>query len=185
MAVQYLAFRDLNRMLIKIRTIISQLSGKKDIMSYIYHALYDTPMGWPDCLFPIFSDVSYLPKLVNEFDPEDSLCGDFRVSYKEDLSELNSPKKFLYSNNNQTVPIDPTILESVAWCGSSPVFPDINFSPSIVIPFLQESIESIERSFVGESHQVRDIEIGSIWMEYKRRNITNLKYQYKTWSYEW
>ena len=53
--------------------------------------------------------------------PADTLFGDFRVSYKEDLSEMNSPKKFFYSNNTQTIPVDAGQLESVAGCGSSPV----------------------------------------------------------------
>jgi hypothetical protein len=53
--------------------------------------------------------------------PADTLFGDFRVSYKEDLSELNSSTKFYYSNTTQTVPIEAASLESVAGVGSSPV----------------------------------------------------------------
>ncbi len=53
--------------------------------------------------------------------PADTVFADFRVSYKQDLSELNSPTKFFYSNNTQTVPVDADQLESVAGCGSSPV----------------------------------------------------------------
>lgn len=53
--------------------------------------------------------------------PADTVFGDFRVSYNQDLSELNSPKKFFYSNNTQTVPVDVNQLESVAGCGNSPI----------------------------------------------------------------
>ncbi|MBF0647367.1 hypothetical protein IR083_00850 [Dysgonomonas sp. GY75] len=53
--------------------------------------------------------------------PADTLFGDFRVSYFSDLSELNSPGAFYYSNNTASVPVSPDRLLSVAGCGSSPV----------------------------------------------------------------
>lgn len=53
--------------------------------------------------------------------PADTVFGDFHVSYKQDLSELNSPEKFFYSNNTNTEPVDADKLQSVAGCGSSPV----------------------------------------------------------------
>lgn len=54
--------------------------------------------------------------------PQDTLFGDgFRVSYTEDLSELNNGKKFYYSNHTSTQPKDATQLESIAGCGSSPI----------------------------------------------------------------
>jgi hypothetical protein len=53
--------------------------------------------------------------------PADTVFGNFRVSYKQDLSELNSPDKFYYSNSTQTVPVDALRLKSVAGVGSSPV----------------------------------------------------------------
>ena len=34
--------------------------------------------------------------------PADTLFKDFRVSYSQDLSELNRPTAFFYSNNTQT-----------------------------------------------------------------------------------
>lgn len=54
--------------------------------------------------------------------PQDTLFGDgFRVSYTEDLSELNNGKKFYYSNHTNTRPKDASQLISIAGCGSSPV----------------------------------------------------------------
>lgn len=53
--------------------------------------------------------------------PADTLFGDFRVSYTSDLSELNCPEKFYYSNHTQSQPVAPDKLLSVAGCGSSPV----------------------------------------------------------------
>ncbi|WP_288361458.1 cellulase family glycosylhydrolase [uncultured Bacteroides sp.] len=54
--------------------------------------------------------------------PQDTLFGDgFRVSYTEDLSELDNGKKFYYSNQTNTQPRDASKLVSIAGCGSSPV----------------------------------------------------------------
>ena len=52
--------------------------------------------------------------------PVDTLFKDFRVSYSQDLSELNRLPAF-YSNNTQTQPVAPRELQAVAGCGSSPV----------------------------------------------------------------
>lgn len=53
--------------------------------------------------------------------PQDTLFGGgFRVSYTEDLSELNNGKKYYYSNNTHTRPKDASQLVSIAGCGSSP-----------------------------------------------------------------
>ena len=54
--------------------------------------------------------------------PQDTIFGDgFRVSYTEDLSELNNGEKFYYSNQTNTQPKDASKLVSIAGCGSSPV----------------------------------------------------------------
>jgi hypothetical protein len=53
--------------------------------------------------------------------PKDTVFGDFHVSYLQDLSELNSPNKFFYSNNTSSQPVDSNQLQSVAGCGHSPV----------------------------------------------------------------
>lgn len=53
--------------------------------------------------------------------PQDTLFQDFRVSYQHDLSEMNSCKKFLYSNHTTTRPADPDKLQQIAGWGNSPL----------------------------------------------------------------
>lgn len=53
--------------------------------------------------------------------PADTIFGDFRVSYHKDLSEYNNGKKFFYSNNTNTFPVDPAELTEIAGVGSSPI----------------------------------------------------------------
>ena len=53
--------------------------------------------------------------------PADTLFNDFRVSYVQDLSELNDGEKFYYSNTTQTRPKDVSQLRAIAGCGKSPV----------------------------------------------------------------
>jgi len=53
--------------------------------------------------------------------PADSVFGAFRVSYRQDLSELNTTTKFYYSNNTTTQPLHALSLEHVAGVGSSPL----------------------------------------------------------------
>ena len=53
--------------------------------------------------------------------PNDTIFDNFRVSYTQDLSELNTPEKFYYSNNTMTTPVNTEKLQSVAGCGSSPI----------------------------------------------------------------
>ena len=54
--------------------------------------------------------------------PQDTIFGNgFRVSYAEDLSELNNGEKFYYSNQTNTPPKDASKLVSIAGCGSSPI----------------------------------------------------------------
>lgn len=59
--------------------------------------------------------------------PADSSFGVFRVSYKANLSEMNSNDKFYYSNNTATKPIAMNALQHLAGVGSSPV---VNYSGS-------------------------------------------------------
>jgi hypothetical protein len=47
--------------------------------------------------------------------------GDFRVSYKNELSEMNSGKEFYYTNTTETKPVDIAALRHIAGVGSSPV----------------------------------------------------------------
>ncbi|MFN8205923.1 MAG: cellulase family glycosylhydrolase [Bacteroidales bacterium] len=46
---------------------------------------------------------------------------DFRISYKEDLSEWVTNEKFFYSNTTQSQPDDLSQLLEIAGCGSSPL----------------------------------------------------------------
>jgi hypothetical protein len=45
----------------------------------------------------------------------------FRLSYKEQLSEMNSPEKFYYSNTTLSKPVNPSVLKKIAGVGSSPI----------------------------------------------------------------
>ncbi|QEC44026.1 membrane or secreted protein [Pseudobacter ginsenosidimutans] len=53
--------------------------------------------------------------------PADTSFEQFRVSYKEDLSELNSGTEFYYSNNTNTKPVTPSKLQHIAGVGNSPL----------------------------------------------------------------
>jgi hypothetical protein len=53
--------------------------------------------------------------------PENSCFGDFRVSYEENLSEMNSGTSFLYSSSTGSQPKDARSLRRVGGVGSSPV----------------------------------------------------------------
>ena len=53
--------------------------------------------------------------------PQDSVFGDFRVSYRQQLSELNAPSEFYYTANTATAPRQPAKLTHLAGVGSSKV----------------------------------------------------------------
>jgi hypothetical protein len=53
--------------------------------------------------------------------PQDSVFGNFRVSYRQQLSELNAPTEFYYTANTSTAPQQPAKLAHVAGVGSSQV----------------------------------------------------------------
>ncbi len=53
--------------------------------------------------------------------PADTLFGDFTVSYRRDLSEYNSGKKFFHTNNTSSEPKNVAELKEIAGWGSSPV----------------------------------------------------------------
>jgi hypothetical protein len=53
--------------------------------------------------------------------PADTLFNVFRVSYKEQLSEMNSDEEFYYTSSTSTKPKDITKLKHIAGVGSSPV----------------------------------------------------------------
>ncbi|GGI49434.1 hypothetical protein GCM10011425_06460 [Mucilaginibacter galii] len=53
--------------------------------------------------------------------PADSVFGAYKVSYKQQLSQLNSDKYYYYTNTTTDVPVNPTRLMHVAGVGASPV----------------------------------------------------------------
>lgn len=53
--------------------------------------------------------------------PADSSFENFRLSYKQSLSEMNTEKKFYYSNTTLSKPLNPSQLEHVAGVGNSAV----------------------------------------------------------------
>ena len=53
--------------------------------------------------------------------PENTSFGPFRVSYKQNLSEMVTSKRFIYSNNTNTIAPNRDSLISIVGCGSSPV----------------------------------------------------------------
>ncbi len=53
--------------------------------------------------------------------PRDSVFDAFRLSYKEDLSEMNTPTEFYYSNSTGTSPVQAAALQHVAGVGTSQV----------------------------------------------------------------
>ena len=63
-----------------------------------------------------------IPRLKNYGSyPVDSVFDVFRVSYRNDLSEMNTDQKFYYSNTTQTKPVNSNKLTAIAGVGSSPL----------------------------------------------------------------
>ena len=76
--------------------------------------------------------------------PQDTIFGNgFRVSYAEDLSELNNGEKFYYSNQTNTPPKDASKLVSIAGCGSSPIV-DYEVTGAYFIDCLESGIWRLE-----------------------------------------
>ncbi|WP_286862813.1 MULTISPECIES: hypothetical protein [Sphingobacterium] len=59
--------------------------------------------------------------------PQNTVFGDFLVSYEQDLSLMNAPDKFFYSNDTRVKPVQPEKLQHIAGHGSSPV---VNYAGS-------------------------------------------------------
>lgn len=53
--------------------------------------------------------------------PADTAFGDFLVSYRQDLSLLNTPQQYFYTNNTSTPPVAPDQLTAIAGYGNSPI----------------------------------------------------------------
>jgi hypothetical protein len=63
-----------------------------------------------------------LPRMKNYGSyPADTSFGPFRVSYGNQLSEMNTDSEFYYSNTTNTKPVSPEKLQHIAGVGSSPV----------------------------------------------------------------
>ncbi len=63
-----------------------------------------------------------VPRLKNYGNyPADSLFDAFRVSYRNNLSEMNTPDKFYYSNTTATKPVNAAKLSALAGVGNSAV----------------------------------------------------------------
>jgi len=67
----------------------------------------------------VFHRVPRGRKTVNY--PQDTEFDVFRVSYENDLAEMLSEEKFIYTNNTSSVPPDEGMLEHIAGYGSSPL----------------------------------------------------------------
>lgn len=67
----------------------------------------------------VFQQVPRLKKYAPY--PADSLFENFRVSYIEDVSEMNSEAEFYYSNSTSTRPKNSAGLQHIAGVGSSPM----------------------------------------------------------------
>ena len=53
--------------------------------------------------------------------PANNQFDDFRVSYEEDLSEMNGDAEFIYSNSTSTQPKNVLLLQHIAGCGNSSI----------------------------------------------------------------
>ncbi|MEJ0030028.1 MAG: hypothetical protein WDO15_06510 [Bacteroidota bacterium] len=51
--------------------------------------------------------------------PDNTQFEAFRVSYKEDLAEMNSNEAFYYTNNTTSKPVNANLLQHVAGYGNS------------------------------------------------------------------
>lgn len=54
--------------------------------------------------------------------PENTSFGNFKVSYDENSSVMNTPETFIYSNSTKEIPVNPTKLNKIVGVGSSPIF---------------------------------------------------------------
>lgn len=53
--------------------------------------------------------------------PQNNRFENFRISYGENLTELNSPVEFIYSNSTQSLPVSPDSLILIAGTGNSKI----------------------------------------------------------------
>jgi len=71
----------------------------------------------------IAAEVAYNVPLNKQYAkyPNDTVFDNFRLSYLNDLSELNTAEKFYYSNTTQSIAVNSGQLKSIAGCGYSSV----------------------------------------------------------------
>ncbi len=93
----------------------------------------------------IAAEVAYTIPRNKKFEryPQDTLFGNFRVSYEEDLSLMNAPDKYFYTNNTAVKPIKPEKLQHIAGHGSSPVV-DYRGSGAYFLDLLEDGLWRLE-----------------------------------------
>lgn len=85
--------------------------------------------------------------------PADSVFDVFRVSYKEQLSEMNSADAFYYSNSTTSKPVNLRQLQNIAGVGSSPVV-GYNGYGAYFIDKVKEGVWRLE--VMPDAIQIRD-----------------------------
>ena len=107
--------------------------------------------------------------------PDNSSFGPFRISYENDLAEMVTDEKFIYTNNTKTTPPNPDKLKLIAGWGNSPlveydgtgayflerispgvwkleVFPDALFIDNL---FGRNSLQKRVAEVVGAAYKIR------------------------------
>ena len=71
----------------------------------------------------IAAEVAYTMPMNKKYPayPNDTIFDNFRVSYTQDLSELNTSDKFYYSNNTNSAPLNIATLGSISGFGNSAI----------------------------------------------------------------
>lgn len=71
----------------------------------------------------IAAEVAYAVPMNKKYAqyPNDTIFDNFRVSYNSDLSEMNTPEKFYYSNQTTTSPVSVNDLKEIAGYSDSPI----------------------------------------------------------------
>ncbi len=108
--------------------------------------------------------------------PDDSLFDVFRVSYKNDLSEMNSDEEFYYSNSTDTKPKDISKLKHIAGVGSSPI---VNYegTGAYFLDKIQDGVWRLE--VMPDAIHIRDpFERASPQKEVTRIEWKNTAYEY-------
>ena len=128
--------------------------------------------------------------------PQDTIFDVFRISYHQNLSEMNSKEKYLYSNNTSIPPIDPDMLQQIAGWGNSPIvrysgtgayFLDrvneetwrLEVMPDLLLtddPFMKPSLHREVGAIIYREHPM-SIRLASLGEEYTYRAINRNNYR--------